>query len=148
MCKVWQLKCWKWSKKIFVSFNTKSCSAFSDSLKHWNTLPHLVWSSPFLTALVRLNTLLYLKQELILRSSDVHKIKTWWLKNLIQAYSMCYFILKMISFLCDGFAQNENICRECVGGNAGKEFLLPDMFDPCNYVLGFFYKYINKLSIA
>lgn len=68
----------------------------------------------------------------------MHKIKTWWLKNLIQSYSMCYFILKMISSLCDDLAQSENICRECVGGNAGDEFLLPNMFDPCKHVLGFF----------
>lgn len=44
----------------------------------------------------------------------------------------------MISSLCDHLAQSENICRECVGGNAGDEFLLPNMFDPCKHVLGFF----------
>lgn len=55
---------------------------------------YLVWELPSLTALVRLNPLVYLKQEL--SEADMHKIKTWWLKNLIQSYSMCYFIPKMI----------------------------------------------------
>lgn len=108
---------------------------------------YLVWEFPSLTALVRLNPLVYLKQEL--SEADMHKIKTWWLKNLsltqcATSYLKWLWFMIMKWFLMWWLCSEWKYCREYVGGNAGDEFLLPDMFDSCKYVLGVFYKYINK----